>query len=114
MTRIPKARHHGGVGDAECLATVLDALVPMSILGMAGMTHTDRMAMADVDAVTGHADVLIAGGRSEPGVDPMAALVRGIAVCAYAPGGVTIFGRHWCASAHEGCPNGTRTRHWGF
>lgn len=39
------------------------------------------------------------------------ALVRGLAAGAHMPGGVTLFGLHWCTTAHQRCPNRTL---WGI
>lgn len=34
------------------------------------------------------------------------ALAKAVAICSRWPGGVTVFGHHWCSSGHMGIPHG--------
>lgn len=103
---------------ADLLADALDVAVPMALDTLAAMSEAGR-----ADAITRWAveavDVLASGGDqmlfptkpsratkrhvAEPGTRGVfAATARGIAAAAYAPGGITTLGRHWCVD-HAVC-----------
>jgi hypothetical protein len=92
----------GHLGDA------LAALVPLAIAELEGSTFEQRRTYlaGAADIIASRADQMMfhdprkARAGSSPGVLP--ALVRGVAVLAYQPGGVTVFGLHFCVH-HEEC-----------
>lgn len=88
---------------------MVDALlvaVPIEILNQQGWTDAARFefARSHADALQSGADAAQfggGGGRGE-GAAYFAALARVLAAMAYQPGGVTVFGQHWCTD-HAAC-----------
>ncbi|WP_062434929.1 hypothetical protein [Herbidospora daliensis] len=58
--------------------------------------HTGR---ASATLLGEKGDVLLYGGKGAG--ETFTALARGLACLAFAPGGVTAFGQHWCADHRE-------------
>jgi hypothetical protein len=103
---------------AWLLAAHLDVAVPLEMAHLATLHPDDR---GDVMAAwaAGAVDLIVNSDASllypikvhaaterhcaEPGTAAtFAALAKGIAAGAYVPGGITAFGRHWCAD-HGAC-----------
>lgn len=103
---------------AWLLAAHLDVAVPLEMAHLATLNPDDR---GDVMAAwaAGAVDLIVNSDASllfpikahpatvrhvaEPGTAAtFAALAKGLAAGAYVPGGVTAFGRHWCAD-HTAC-----------
>lgn len=82
---------------------LLDATVPLRILEFrqaGGPTDADRAwARSYADELGAHGDVLQYGGKGAGEV--RVGLIRAVAILAYAPGGVTLFGSHWCAGTSD-------------
>lgn len=89
------------------LLITLDCAVAVRIGDLAAMDPADRArtitswARTGAAAIAAHGDVLQYGGdKTAKGRAQVAgtfnALARGLAALAYAPGGVTFAGRHWC------------------
>jgi hypothetical protein len=88
---------------------MVDALlvaVPIEILNQRGWTDTARVefARSHADALQSGADTAQFGGgtRRGEGAAYFAAFARVLAAMAYQPGGVTVFGQHWCTD-HAAC-----------
>lgn len=100
---IPDAAEYAAQHVPALLPT-LDAAVPLKILDLAHCSAHDLtvLAMQAVEQIAAHGDALMY--RSQPGAtaEAMKHLIRGLAVLAYCPGGVTFAGRHWCAT-DQGC-----------
>lgn len=89
----------------------LAALIPPEIAELRGWTFEERQRhiAGAVELIGGEADQMMFAsnrGRKPSGVLP--ALVRGMAVLAYQPGGVTVLGVHACAVPHPWCPASLR------
>lgn len=87
------------------LEIMLDLAVPMWIRQLQHLTPEQRMARARECAtvVAEKGDVILY--RSSKKGDTANAfnhLAEGIALATYQPGGVTVFGRHWCVN-HDEC-----------
>jgi hypothetical protein len=90
------------------LAEALRCAVPLHVAEMRGWTPDRRRRVGMPHGWTAHiglADSMLFGtkirGRAELAFTTWA---RGLAVLAYEPGGVTLFGVHFCAVDHDGCP----------
>lgn len=90
---------------------MVDALlvaVPLEILAQQGMTDEARAgyARSHADALQVGADTALFGGgpsaARREGAAYFGALARVLAAMAYQPGGVTVFGQHWCTD-HDAC-----------
>ncbi|OHV42220.1 hypothetical protein BBK14_11405 [Parafrankia soli] len=102
--------------EAEAAQTLLDHLlvaVPLHMAEMAGWSQERRRRVglpAGWSALVGMADSMMflpqTAGRSEAAYGLYA---RGLAVLAYEAGGSGLFGAHWCAAPHPGCPVGSPT-----
>jgi hypothetical protein len=84
------------------LPLALQTAVPLEIMQLADATYEQRRTLAQgASRVVGsQGDDLMFGGKH--GADAFAALVRGLAVLAYQPGGVTFTGLHFCTD-HQEC-----------
>lgn len=89
------------MSDKHPLADMLDLAVPLRIMMLqarGGPTDTD-WELVQMYGVNGlqHADELLFGGSGKIGDAPreFSALAQAIAVLAFLPGGVTLFGRHY-------------------
>jgi hypothetical protein len=73
----------------------------------------NESAYAAIDQVCEHGDVMqMGGGAKGEAAKAFTATARGLAALAFAPGGVTFAGLHWCVEPHEHCPTGPAT--WGW
>lgn len=92
------------------LVDVLLGMVPLSIAEIRTWSdHRRNIARQKaVDTIASHGDDLQFGGRQRGAA--LGALAQGIALGAYAPGGVTQLGIHACTRPHTGCP-GLADRH---
>lgn len=84
----------------ELLPIALSAAVPLKIADLAGYSPDARALLArdSADTIAAHGDDLQYGGKDC--APTFAALVRGLAVGAYQPGGITFAGTCWCAAHH--------------
>lgn len=103
-----------GDQDASLLADILDIAVPIQLMILKEIPPEElpeilaRWTAGAADLITSSdASLLYPMKKSpktakhveEPGtVATFAALARGIAAAAYAPGGITAFGRYWCVN----------------
>lgn len=90
------------------LLPALCAAVPMWINQLRGTDDWQRVALAKEDAqrIAAHGDALMFHSPRGEAARSFSALARGIAIAAYQPGGVTVFGHHWCVgSGHMGVPH---------
>jgi hypothetical protein len=91
------------------LAEALTAAVPAEIEKIRDLADEQRAGRGDwlrvLNLVGAKGDVLLYGG-GQPGETAavFARLAETLAVLAYADGGVTVFGLHWCAVPHRWCP----------
>lgn len=97
------------------LAAALSAAVPLRMLEIRSWTSAQRANDAawvvELMRAGAAGDELLYGqGNGRPAA-ALAALVRGLAALAYAEGGVTVAGLHWCAARHIECPNGPQWAH---
>lgn len=85
----------------EILRASLEAAVPIAIHDLRYHMWPDLQQLATEASTTiaSHGDDLQFGGKKC--ASTFAALARGLAVLAYAPGGVTFLGVHWCAVHRE-------------
>ena len=90
------------------LGDLMELLVPMRIREIAGWSESARIraGRACSDPIAAHGDDLQYGGRHHR--DALSALVTGLAVIAYQPGGVDFAGRHWCVD-HTACHTAAAT-----
>jgi hypothetical protein len=100
MTALSDLRSHP-------LTMALAVAVPVEMAALAALD--DELRAVQIGRHTGlavagvlgeHGDQLLYGGRHC--VETFAAVARGLACLAFASGGVTVFGMHWCAR-HELC-----------
>lgn len=97
------------------LAEHLVAAVPVEIEMLRGLTDEQLATRRDwlrvLNLVAAKGDVLLYGG-GQPGeaAAVFARLAEALAVLAFAEGGVTVFGLHWCAVPHRWCPGVTTWR----
>ncbi|MEU0081392.1 hypothetical protein ABZY58_26120 [Micromonospora tulbaghiae] len=86
----------------------LSAAVPLWIHQLAQLPEKardrqrQRWADAAVEAVAFRGDTLQFGGKRGEAADVFNHLARGIAAAAFAPGGITFAGEHWCTD-HAAC-----------
>lgn len=87
---------------AQVLFDLLDMLVPLRIHELAPLTDEERRALITpdlIEAVTVHGDTVVGGAYSR--ADhlnrrvSLTAIVTGLAVGAYQPGGATFAHLHW-------------------
>lgn len=85
------------------LLPTLQIAVPIEILRMRTWDEKTRLAKAaefgQHIAANGDDILYKTGGET---ATAFAALARGLAACAYQPGGVTFMGLHWCVN-HDEC-----------
>lgn len=104
------------------LPVAFEAAVDLRIREMAGWTEAERSIIALPGLVRGEAHPMPNGWRELLGFGDalmyrpkpdgpkgkaevvFAAYARGLARLAYEPGGVTLFGVHFCTAPHDGCP----------
>lgn len=86
----------------------LQAAVPLWILDLAALPEVERDARIRVwarvgaDEVGSKGDVLQYGSkRSGEAAKVFNHLARGLAAAAFQPGGITVFGQHWCVNHAE-------------
>jgi hypothetical protein len=89
---------------APVLLSSLECAVPMHLWELRGASDAQRAEVGErcAQVIVEQGDVLLYGGKGCAGA--FNALARGIAAAACQPGGVTVFGRHWCtdhAACHE-------------
>lgn len=102
--------------DERLLITVLTGLVPLHVMRL-----RDPVRMAEARATASERLELISGGDILAGSRAvhtkadrderrqlLNAIALTVAVFAHEPGGVSVFGEHWCTAPHPGCPNGAR------
>ncbi len=84
------------------LRLALQAAVPLEIMELAGASFEERQnaAVGASRSIGEHGDQLMFGGKRGP--EAFTAVVRGLAVLAYQPGGVTFADLHFCAD-HRVC-----------
>lgn len=105
----------GRIGDAEVRANLVEALrcaVPLHMAAIRTWPAERRRAYLPpgwAEAV-GFGDAILFGGPPKRVVRVFDAYARGLAVLAFTPGGVCLFGAHWCASPHDGCPHARPSR----
>lgn len=99
----------------DTLVVMLADAVPLHINELRDQTPAERVRIAhdQVDVISGHSDHLMYSEKQS--ADVLTALAVGLACLAYAPGGVTFAGLHWCVECgHYGidvgdggsCPGG--------
>jgi hypothetical protein len=103
---------HGAPTPADPLLTAaLHRAIPAALACLADLPADARAKQFEqwhadaVEHLTKRGDVVRYGGRDV--ADIFVRLVRGLAVLAYAPGGVTAFGHHWCTD-HNVCDQAAR------
>lgn len=90
------------------LAEALRFAVPVHVAATRGLDYDARRRYLPHgwQAVMGQLDaVQWCGKRAGVSARAFDTLARGLAVLAYEPGGVGLFGLHWCAEPHPGCPS---------
>jgi hypothetical protein len=90
------------------ISIALEAAVPLHILLMRDWPETRRINEAQWAAgvIAERGDVLQYGGKPGAAAAAFNALAKGLAVAAFAPGGVTFAGLHWCVD-HSVCTGET-------
>ena len=89
----------------DALLIALEAAVPLHIIELQDRTPEQRVAIAQrsADEVACHGDTLQFGGGKRGDVAAVFNhLARGLAAGAFAPGGITFAGHHWCTD-HAVC-----------
>lgn len=85
------------------LAVMLDCAVPLYIAELEARGGPDdadiEAARAFSSVLAARGDVLLYGGKPGEAGGLADRAARGVAVLAFCPGGVTLFGRHWEAGA---------------
>ncbi len=87
---------------AAPLLIALEAAVPLAILEMRRLSPEMRIEIAHglAETVASKSDILMFGSKKKGEVaEIFNAVARGLAACAYQPGGVTWCGIHWEATA---------------
>lgn len=86
----------------------LEAAVPLHILLMRDWPETRRINEAHwaSDVIAERGDLLQYGGKRGAAAAAFNALAKGLAIGAFAPGGVTFAGHHWCTD-HAVCLGAT-------
>ena len=86
------------------LFPALEVSVSLFITELRGTSHWQRVALAHEDAaqIAAHGDALMFRSKKGETARSFNAVARGIALGAYQPGGITVFGRHWCVD-HDVC-----------
>lgn len=104
------------------LIPALEAAVPLRILTLHAQgrpTDEDwvRAREFSVELATKGDVLLYGGGKRNEAADLFNKLVQTVAVIAFCPGGITVFGRHWEARGggqtgeqHQQTPSATRPR----
>lgn len=92
----------------ELLRLAVDGLMPFAAAEIARWTDDEKKAFAPIaaDLISTGADELRNTDRRRrdaPRGQILAAITRGIALGAEAPGGVDWAGGHWCVAPHQGC-----------
>ena len=83
------------------IRTTLQAAVPLRIADLGHLTIADRGHLVrQIDTLKLHADDDMFGGRHT--AEGVRNLISGLALLAYAEGGVTFAGMHWCTD-HAHC-----------
>lgn len=94
------------LANEEWLPMCLSAAVPLWIYRVRNWTSADRhaRAMEIGDYIAAHGDIVRHQAmKGESSAEAFNRTAEGIAIGAYQPGGLTIFGLHWCAgSSHYG------------
>jgi len=98
--------------DNAPLTAALLLVVPLEILELKNRGGPDDRDLARAgeigQTIAAKGDVLLfGGGRNGEARDLLNQLAKGIAILSFAPGGVRIFGQHWCgraASISAACP----------
>lgn len=93
----------------DSLLAGMGLLVPLWIARVAAWPTADRQAAAEAAAnlISSHTDQIWESNprkRDIPQGHVISAIARGLALLAYAPGGVTWAGGHWCVAPHQECP----------
>jgi hypothetical protein len=85
------------VSARDLMSTSLQVAVPLWIEEVRGWTVERRVATAreSADVVASKGDVLQFGGKKGEAAEAFNALARGLACCAYQPGGITFLGDHY-------------------
>lgn len=87
--------------DMGTLRCLLDCLVPLRMWELRNRPDLAELAKAGVDAIASGGDDLQFGGENRR--EALSAVVTGVAAMALMrPGGVNIFGGHWCRN-HKEC-----------
>lgn len=89
--------------DNPALITSLQAAVPLWILEVRDWPEIQRAAMGGESGqyIAEHGDELMYGGKKGRAAAAFNHLARGLACLAYAPGGVSFAGEHWCVNHAE-------------
>ena len=97
---------------AALLGDALAIAVPLEIDRMREMSEGYRLATARRAAwyIAEHGDNVLFHSTDRKHTTPkaFAVLARALAAAAFQPGGVTVFGQHWCTD-HAACEAATRT-----
>jgi hypothetical protein len=91
----------GGSPDKIALEVSLEAAVPLWIEKVRGLTEWERRKRRHTCAafVGAHGDsIMFRTQNPQRTIDGFNRLAEGLALLAYAPGGVTAFGQHWEAA----------------
>lgn len=94
------------------LRTSLQAGVPLLIAELKACTAAERdarirgWAKDGAEAVAHRGDTLMFRGKPGATAPVWTALARGVAAGAFMPGGITVFGDHWCVD-HDQCRGAT-------
>lgn len=85
------------INGADLLRVALQAAVPLWVQEVQSWSTESRLAVARecADVVASKGDVLQFGGKRGEAAAAFNALARGLACCAYQPGGVTFLGDHY-------------------
>lgn len=85
------------INGADLLRVALQAAVPLWVQEAAIWSAEYRLTVAreSADVVASKGDVLQFGGEKGEAAKAFNALARGLACCAYQPGGVTFMGDHY-------------------
>lgn len=94
----------GSTAVPESWQVFLLGFLPLCIADLRGRSENEMEALrlAAVEQIASHGDVAQFGGPGR--AKSRVGIAQGLAVLAFAEGGVTALGMHACVEPHEGCP----------
>ncbi|MFB7906387.1 hypothetical protein ACFC1T_08170 [Kitasatospora sp. NPDC056076] len=88
----------------ESWQVFLLGFLPLCISDLRGRpeSEVEALRLVALEQIASHGDVALFGGKGR--AKARVGIAQGLAVLAFAEGGVTALGIHACVEPHEGCP----------